>query len=169
MKTIKFLIYPTIFLLISATLVSCFGVPQSLKNEFTEKHNAIPPDFGKDNEEVFVVILRGRGSYDKYVKGAVKKYYKGKYIYINVKKESLNDDKYSDKKKYRYYFDYSDGSTSTAHYNNGQSSTVTFKRFFVHDRILDKRFQSGGETGLFGKALKAYMGNLEIKRQTFNN
>lgn len=167
MKTIKFLTYPLLFILIATCFVSCFGVPSGLKKEFTEAHNAIPPDFGKE-KTVFVVILRGRGSYDKYVKSAVKKYYKGEYVFVNVKKESLNNDKFSDKNKYRYYFDYSDGSTVTTTFSNGQSASSTYKRFYVHDRLLEKRYQSGGETALFGKALKAYMGNLEIKRQSFN-
>ncbi len=167
MKITKILIFAIAFLLIATSFVSCFGVPTALKKEFTEQHNAIPPDFGKE-KTVFVVILRGRGSYDKYVKSAVKKYYKGEYVFVNIKKESLNNDKFGDKNKYRYYFDYSDGSTVSTTFSNGQSATSTFKRFFVHDRLLDKRYQSGGETGMFGKALKAYMGNLEIKRQSFN-
>lgn len=168
MKTIKLLAFPLLFVLITTCFVSCFGVPSSLKKEFTEAHNAIPPDFGKDNSTVFLVVLRGRGSYDKYVKGAVKKYYKGEYVFVNVKKESINSEKYSDKNKYRYYFDYSDGSTITTTFTNGQSASSTLKRFFVEDRLLNKRYQSGGESSLFGKALKAYMGNLEIKRLSFN-
>lgn len=166
MKSLK-LFYPALFILVTTCLVSCFGVPQSLKNEFTEKHNAIPPDFGKE-KTVFLVVLRGRSSYDKYVKSAVKKYYKGDYVFVNVKKESIDNEKFSDKNKYRYYFDYSDGSTQTTTFSNGQSASSTFKRFYVYDRLMEKRYQSGGETGLFGKALKAYMGNLEIKRQSFN-
>ena len=161
MKKTRFLFFAASFLLASLSLSSCFGVPTALKKEFTEAHNAIPPDLGKE-KTTFLVVLRGRGSYDNYVKGAVKKYYKGDYEFVNLKKESLTSEKYSDKNKYRYYFDYSDGSTYTTGTTGG-----SFKRFFVHDRLLDKRYQSGGETGLFGKALKAYWGNLEIKRQSF--
>jgi hypothetical protein len=146
-------------------LVSCGGVPSSLKNEFTEKNDAIPPDFGKE-ETVLLVVLRGRSSYDKYVKSAVEKYYKGAYEYVDSSKESLDTDKYIDTKKYRYFFDYSDGSSYTFN-NTTTPMTSTAKRFFVEDRLQNKRYQSGGETGMFGKALKAYMGNLEIKRQSF--
>ena len=167
MKKIKFLIFSATLFLILNSFYSCGGVPSSLKKEFTEEHNAIPPDFGKE-KTIFLVVLRGRGSYDKYVKSAVKKYYTGDYVFVNVKKESIDDQKYNDKNIYRYYFDYSDGSVHTTNFGNGQSASSVYKRFFVEDRLLSKRYQSGGESSSFGKALKAYMGNLEIKRQSFN-
>jgi hypothetical protein len=148
--------------LFSITLNSCFigkaiEVPK-MRKEFTEKNDAIPPEFGEDKNAVILVIKRGRNSYDKGLKSAVKRY-SGKYLLIN-RDELVN---YSDISKYRYIFDYSGGSTHTTQYSNGLSASSTYKRFYVYDRLNDRSYQSGAEFTFFGKAMKVYFENLNIK------
>lgn len=146
------------------TLHSCFisgAIAKShAKSEYTEEFNAIPPEFGQKHT-IFLITLRKRSSYNKYLKNASKKYL-GECILINKGDEEL--EKYSDKSVYRFLFDYSDGSTSSVYYSDGLESSVTGKRFYVKDRLKDKIYNSGFETAFFGKALKAYMENLELKR-----
>lgn len=152
-----------VFLLI-ITFNSCGSTSaRHAKEEFTEEFKAIPPHFGEMNT-VLLITLRGRSSYDNYVKKAAK-LYKGEIVFIRNGEEILSQ--YNDKTKYRFVFDYSDGSSRTQTLNN-LSSTVVLKRFFVKDRLEDKMYQSGYETSYFGKALKAYMENLELKRISKN-
>ncbi len=130
-----------------------------MRKEFTEKNNAIPPEFGEDKNTVLLVLKRDRRSYDKGFKSALKNY-SGKYLLISYK----DLDKYSDMNVYRYYFDYSDGTTRTVHYqNSGLTSSSTRKRFFIYDRLNKKKYQSGAEFIHFGKAMKVYFENLNTK------
>lgn len=132
--------------------------------EFTEEFKAIPPHFGEKNT-ILLITLRDRNSYDHYLKEAAE-FYKGEKVYIGIGEEMLHE--YDDKTKYRFVFDYTNGSSSTVTQNN-LSSTIYLKRFFVKDRLENKIYQCGYETQYFGKALKAYMQNLELKRISQNN
>ena len=156
MKKIIFLI------ILGSFMQSCFIMKAietpKMRKEFTEKNDAIPPEFGEDKNAVLLVIKRGRNSYDKGLKSAVKRY-SGKYLLIN-RDELVN---YTDLNKFRYIFDYSGGSTHTTHYSNGLSASSTYKRFYVYDRLNDKSYQSGAEFTFFGKAMKVYFENLNIK------
>lgn len=159
-KTFKLVVAIAIFT-IPITITSCGSIAKShAKKEFTEEFKAIPPKFGYPNTTL-LVTLRGRNSYDKYLKKAVEKY-KGAIVYIGIGEENLVE--FADKSKYRFVFDYTSGSTSTVVYSDGLGSSVTAKRFFVKDRIEDKMYQCGFETSYFAKALEAYFENLEIKR-----
>ncbi|VXB37047.1 conserved exported hypothetical protein [Flavobacterium sp. 9AF] len=163
MKQILYLFFCCLF------LQSCFvgkaiEVPK-LKEKFSEENNAIPPDFGKD-DTILLVMLRGRKSYDKYVLKAVQNNYFGKYIFVEAK--DFYAGTYADREVYKYIFDYTDGSTSTALYSDGMQSSVTAKRFYVKDRLNEKMYQSGAESAYFAKALEAYFINLEEKRKSFN-
>jgi hypothetical protein len=138
------------------TMNSCGSVSKSYaKEEFTEEFKAIPPDFGSKNT-ILLITLRQKSSYDYYLKEAAQ-LYKGEYVFIGLGEEILPE--YSDKEKFRFVFDYSDGS---------RSKELIAKRFFVKDRVEDKIYQCGYETAFFGKALKAYMENLELKRISKN-
>ncbi len=153
--------------IITLSLNSCF-IKKAIevdhaKKEFTEQNQAIPPSFGKDNS-VIVCILHGRNSYDKYLKIAVEENYKGEYLLI--KSADLTSIEYSNKAKYRYVFDYGSGSSLTTIYSNGQSVTTTYKRFFIYDRLEDKKYESGAEFTYFAKAMRVYFANLEIKRSS---
>lgn len=156
-----------IFLLsLCLTLNSCF-IRKSLdvkaaKKEFTVENNAIPSGFGKNQKTVILGILRGRRSYDKWLKKVFKKNYHGNYKLIS--KDDISKAEYSDQTKYRYIFDYSDGTTRSATYSNGQSSSVTYKRFYLYDRLINKNYMSGAEFTYFAKAMAVYVQNLEKKR-----
>ena len=96
------------------------------------------------------------------MKSAVKKNYYGDYILLST--DESHDSKYADKEKYRFIFNYSSGSTRTTTYSDGLSSSSTYKRFYVRDRLTGKTYQSGAEFTYFAKAMKVYMANLEEKR-----
>lgn len=159
-----------LLLLVCFTMQSCYYLGAAIeapkmRREYTEKNDAIPPDFGKNNT---VLILKKRGgSYNRPLKSAIKKYL-GEYVYLESKENV--DEKYQDKSKYRYVFDYTNGksfSTTTKYGNLAPTTdTKTLKKFFIYDRLLDKTYQSGAEFHQFQKGLKVYFENLEIKRQS---
>jgi len=155
-----------ITLIICLNLSSCFVgkiiETSKAKTEFTVENDAIPPEFGENKEMIIIGILRGRRSYDKYLKSAFKNYYNGKYILISA--EEMRNSKYNDKKKYRYIFDYSDGSTITYTFSSGRKASSNNFRHFIFDRLNNKRYQSGAEFTFFAKSMKVYMANLEQKR-----
>jgi hypothetical protein len=165
MKNPRFLFLVIYIFSVSITLSSCFigkSIEAShMKQEFTEENDAIPPDFGKDNSTL-LVILQGRNSYDNYVKRAVKNNYNGKYILV-LSTDYYSGD-YTDVNEYRYLFDYTNGSTSSTTFSNGMSASSTAKRYYIKDRLKDKMYQCGAEFGFFAKALEIYFQNLESKR-----
>ncbi|MDQ6472376.1 hypothetical protein RB619_17145 [Flavobacterium sp. LHD-80] len=153
------------------SLNSCGAIAKGhAKNHFTEESDAIPPEFGKFDNQVLLIVLKKRSSYDKYLKSAAKRYL-GKYEFITA--DQIESEKYNQKTIYRYVFDYDEGSSRTVHYSgNSQfhtppsSSTIIFKQFLVRDRLTNKTYKSGYESAYFGKAMKAYMENLELKRSS---
>ncbi|KAF2331903.1 hypothetical protein [Flavobacterium daemonense] len=155
----------------SFCLNSCGAIAKGhAKNHFTEEANAIPPEFGKFDNQVLLIVLKKRSSYDKYVKSAAKRYL-GKYEFITA--DQIESEKYKQKTIYRYVFDYDEGSSVTVNdavrtqYTTINSShTLIHKQFYVRDRMTDKKYKSGYESTYFGKALKAYMENLELKRSS---
>lgn len=153
-----------LLLFVCFTMQSCFigRLIQTPKMElaFSEKSNAIPENF--DKNATILVIIKSRGSYDNYLKKAVKKNFKGNYIFI--KREELQSSNYADKSKFRYFFDYSSGRTQTTHYSNGQSASSTWKVFYLFDRLEDNRYSSEKDFSNFGLALKIYWKNIELKR-----
>jgi len=171
MKKINFKFLPVFLMLIAITSVlnSCAsGTPKKMLSEFSEENKAIPPQFGKNNT-VLLCVIKGRGSYDNYLKKAAKKYYMGECVFVS--KEEEKSPKYADKGKYRYYFDYSEGATHTQIYRNangtiGGENSVTWKRFHVYDALEDKKYESGAEFSHFAQAMNAYMANLETKRKS---
>ena len=164
-QILSILILITSSISLSSCFISAAVAKSQAKKEFTEEFKAIPPDFGKKNT-VLLIVLKKRSSYDKYLKNATKKY-NGEVTFINEGEEILPE--YNNKQKYRFIFDYIPGSSSTITYSNGLSSTVIAKRFYVKDRLNDIYYQTSYETAFFGKALKAYMENLEIKRISMLN
>lgn len=131
-----------------------------MEEAFSEKNNAIPTNFDKNT--TMLVIIKGRGSYDRYLKKAIKKNFKGNYVFI--KDEDLNSSNYSDTSKFRYVFDYSNGRTQTTHYSNGQSASSTWKVFYLFDRLENSKYSSGKDFSNFGLALNIYWKNIELKR-----
>ncbi|MGH2665274.1 hypothetical protein [Flavobacterium sp.] len=165
MKTIRFLTFTTFIFLLSICFSSCFigrnVVKKRARVAYTEENNAIPPEFGK-KETVLLCVLKGRNSYDKYLRKAVIENYKGEYLFITP--YDLIGEKYP-REKYRYYFDYNMGKTSTVFYqNSGLSSSITYKAFFVRDRLTNESFENGASFSYFREAMIVYMQNLEFKR-----
>jgi hypothetical protein len=153
-----------LLLLVCFTTQSCFigRLIQTPKMEdaFSEKNNAIPANF--DKNATILVIVKGRGSYDRYLKKAVKKNFKGNYVFI--KSEDLDSGNYSDTSKFRYVFDYTNGRTQTTQFSNGQTASSTWKVFYLYDRLENSNYSSGKDFSNFGLALKIYWKNIESKR-----
>ncbi len=163
-----------LLLFVVTSLQSCFFAKinqvKKMKKLYTEEHNSIPPQFGVNKEEVLMVILKDNNPYyNGYIKRAVKKNYKGNYVL--VKDSEYYDSKYSDKVKFRFYFDFSEGkSYSSTRFDKPGLSTNSgsFKRFFVNDRLINKRYQVNEDFNFFVKAMHIYLANLELKRATSN-
>lgn len=145
-----------IFLLfITFTLSSCFTgalknstVRKYANSEFSVEYNAIPKEFGKENN-IMIFILDGFRTYDKYLKKSVTENYFGEYVILS--KTEMNAPNYNDKTIYRYYFHYTYGSQNK-------------KRFYVYDRLEEKMYQSGADFSLYAAAMEVYIKNLEKQR-----
>ncbi len=141
-----------------------------MKKLYTEEYNSIPPQLGVNKEEVLMVMLKDNNTYyNGYIKRAVKKNYKGNYVL--VKDSEFYNAKYSDKVKYRFYFDFSEGrSYSSTRFDKPglSSSSGSYKRFFVKDRLNDKIYGVSEDFNFFVKAMHIYLANLESKRTTTN-
>lgn len=158
----------------SILLVSC-GIGKSkemskMESEFTVENDAIPPDYGKQNE-VLLVVLEERKSYDKWLEKGFSNSYFGNYEFVT--KEDLKSSKYSDTEKYRYFFTYEKGTEYSTKYTSQdlgfkgsttKTYTSNFKRYLVFDRLNDKKYSSGAEFSYFGKAIEVYAKKLEEKR-----
>lgn len=157
---------PLLVTLLCFTLQSCFIgkaiETKKARQEFTVENEAIPPDFGKNEDEVLLFVLKGRRSFDKWIKKAAKGYTGAHEL---VLESDMSNSKYSDKVKYRYKFDYSPGTVVTrTNMSTGRSSSSTYKRYYVGDRMSDKTYQSGAEFTYFAKAMRVYVENLNLKR-----
>lgn len=94
--------------------------------------------------------------YDKRLKKRTIKYYSGKYIFLT--EDQLKNEKYNNKKVYRYIFDHSKRTFMTSY--GGQ-----YKRFFVYDRLKEEKHLLKTEFTYFGTAIEVFMKMLERKRQ----
>jgi hypothetical protein len=170
LRLFKTVIIYSLLMILTLSLNSCFIAKAISKGkarrEFTEENKAIPPSFGKANE-VILCILQDRNSYDKFLKSAFKKKYKGDYVLVY--KPDLYSAKYADKEKYRYVFDYDGGSIMTTAWSDGLSASSTMKRYYIYDRLENTKYQTGGEFGFFALAMRCYVENLEIKRLSNSN
>lgn len=170
LRLFKTVITYSLLMILTLSLNSCFilkGIESKYaKTDFTTENDAIPPSFGENNA-ILLCVLKDRNSYDKFLKSAVKKNYKGEYVLIYS--SDLSSDKYKDLEKYRYIFDYDDGTVNTTSWSDGLSASSTMKRFYVGDRLEKKIYQTGTEYSYFANAMKIYMTNLEIKRMSSNH
>lgn len=159
MKILKQSTKITFIFLISFLLQSCFIgkaiQTKKMRSEYTEENNAIPPEFGKNTSEVLLVQLTGDPDpfLDIYRKGAVRRKYKGEYEIVNSKTD-INT-AFPDKKKYRYVFDSDYGSKM------GSSS---LQRYYVYDRLIDKKYSCGAEFTYYAKSMRVYMELLNNQR-----
>lgn len=143
---------------------SCKTIEKNgMKKEFTEKNAAIPSDFGVNNDEVLLAITKDISRYDNKLEKVLKKYYKGKYEIISPEEYNTNS-KFSDKSKYRFIFNCRAGTTLMGCRNERTCFIASYKRFFVYDRLNEKRFESGAEFGNYGLGVKIYISNLNTKQ-----
>ena len=151
-----------VVLITTLTLNSCL-ISKSIqsskaKTEFTEENNAIPVNFGENSNEILLAIEKSDDkAYNGFLKRGLKKNYFGNYKI--VKKIDLIGDEYNDLNKYRYFFDYDNGS----YYRVGNESGY-LKRYYVYDRLTKTKYKAGSEFTFYAKALKIYLSNLEQKR-----
>ncbi|MEZ4859341.1 MAG: hypothetical protein R2781_11080 [Flavobacteriaceae bacterium] len=133
-----------------------------MRSEYTEENEAIPPDFGKNKEEVLLLQMVGLGR-DNFMKKAARKNYEGPY---EVVKPNVDiDEAYPDKVKYRWIFDHDLGTSySTKGIHNSAIHSNNYKRYYVYDRLNDKKYSSGAEFTYYAQGLKIYMEVLNNKR-----
>ena len=81
-----------------------------------------------------------------------KKAYDAKYIILN--EDELNSTAYADKNKYRYYFSYYVGTTVQSKIG------YSYKKFYVYDRLKEKKYVTGAQFAFYAKAMEAYLENL---------
>jgi hypothetical protein len=155
-----------LLLLVCFTIQSCFigklAEEKAMKKEFTEKNNAIPPDFGINENEILLAVTKDISRYDKKLIIALKKYYSGKYEIISS--EDYKTEKYSDKSKYRFIFNCRHGNTSFNCKSEKTCFIAGYKIFYVYDRLKDIKYESGAEFGNYDLGANIYLQNLEIKR-----
>jgi len=158
------LLKKSLLIFVVCSLQSCFigkaiEAPK-MRSEFTVENEAMPADFGSDKEAV-VLVVQGIGA-SKWMRKAFKKNYTGPYELVD--NGDLNSSKYSDKEKYRYIFSWDAGTGYTVITDSGRSRSGTYKRFYVMDRLEDKKYSSGAEFTFFAKALRVYVENLDVQR-----
>lgn len=140
-------------LLIIFILSSC-----SATNRITVEKGAIPPEF-KKHKTTLVCVLKGRKSYDKYMKRNMKSNYRGKMVFLE--KGQLRGNKYEDLDKYRYLLDCDE--ERNVDIMTHRTTSYTY-RFYILDRKTDKSYYAPGRSSFFGKLITAYATNLEKER-----
>lgn len=164
MKLIKIILVICSGSLLLLTTSCGIFVKSLAKSQITVERKAIPPDFGKDNT-VLLCIIKGKKSYDKYMKKHVINEYHGKYEF--VLKKDLYDDKYDDTSKYRYLLDLNKIEYSNYAYSGRdewRTNYVTTAAYYILDREENLTYESPMTSSFFAKIIQAYMINLEKER-----
>lgn len=137
-----------------------------MKSEYSEENNAIPPEFGKDPETVLLLKFVGSGR-DRFLKKAAKRNYDGPYEIVESGVSA--NKKFPDKEKYRYIIEHEMGTGYTITNASGRSTSGAFKRYYVYDRLEDKKYSSGAEFTFYAKGLRVYLDALNKKRNSFGH
>lgn len=155
-KLLLKLLFPTIF-----ALQSCGIVHRQILAEIDQDKSSIPPDIGKDDTYV-LVVLAGRNSHDNYLRKPFRNRYLGKYEFISG--NELNSGKYADSLLYRYVFlgNTSIGTASRMH--GGGSTMVHHHSYWIKDRVTGITHNPHIYSSYFGAYIKAYVINLEKAR-----
>lgn len=147
-------------ILIINIFCSCASV-KSVANKITIESGEIPPDM-KSEEFILIGVLKGKRSYDKYVKKEFENY-TGRYI---LALETEIADKYTDINKYRYIMNYKleHGSIGTYNADNAKygqspygSSTTTGFRYYIIDRQENKEYVRNSRSSFYAKEMRAYL------------
>jgi hypothetical protein len=117
----------------------------------------IPPGFGKV-PFVLLVIEKGKESFDKYLEDNFANNYNGQYELLSDMDE-LNNKKYADVKKYRYYF-----AEDFHAYGGGGDGLNMYSYFIVVDRMNGDVYKTKHASGAFSKLMKSYIKELEKAR-----
>lgn len=133
-----------------------FAVAQSwLEDQMAKyisiEHKAIPPDFGKDANEVTVFVLSGKKNYDKNLREIVALNYNGAHVFAT---KSELETTYADHGKYRFLF--------IASRDDDEGARVY--EFVIRDRKTGNFFTNRQTWFQLKKVLTFYMQQLEQKR-----
>lgn len=115
----------------------------------TVSKGAIPPEFGKDS----TVLLLIKNKPNRYNKHLVKIFSEYLWKFELVDYKDLYSSKYSNKRIYRYYFNYE-------YICPNPGELIYVKLFFIQDRIEGKRYDAHCHSSYTGRILKAYVNNL---------
>ena len=136
---------PAFYLILGFFICGCTS---SHLNQSRINEDAFPPGFG-DPQYVLLVQKRTGGINPKgisnYLEKSFKKNYSGKFE-MATDAEIQNDDRYKDKKLYRFAVIYDMTSNTTQAYVNGRFVNQTAYRIDLHlfDRLNDKSYPSLG-------------------------
>ncbi len=146
--------------LIILVAVSCVSTSR-VAQKITVESGEIPPEMVTE-DFTLIGVLKGRRSYDRYLK---KKFsdYTGDYILAT--KEEI-EKKYSDVNKYRYIMDYQSETDVKAGLDSyGQVQSTTGYRYSILDRKKDKEYYRKSRSSAFAKEIEAYLLAIELARK----
>jgi hypothetical protein len=133
-------------------LLSCAS-SKEVANTITVESGEIPADMKKE-DFILIGILKGRNSYDKYLKSEFKKY-TGNYVLCKL--EEI-DSKYSDKSKYRYIMDF------TQKRDFGSQGTIV-DTYYIRDRKDNQQYQRNSGSSFFKLEIRSYLAAIEQARR----
>jgi hypothetical protein len=161
MKIYKKLLFA--FLIIFTQLFNSCGTPTK---SFTVEKNALPADFGADENCILICVLQDRNSRDYYMKKQITNEYHGKYEFVS--ESDLTSSKYNDKNIYKYLLDYHHSTVTQSTYNTTthRTSTLTsgISNYYLLDRKENKEYNNKRSGSAFSKIIRAYAINLELVR-----
>lgn len=147
------------FFLIALISFSCLSTDYVAK-KITVESGQIPSSMKTENF-ILIGVLKGRRSYDKYVKKEFATY-KGKYVLATEKEIET---KYSDISKYRYVMDYEQETDIMPGVDSyGQTKKTTGYRYFILDRKENKKYLRKSRSSAFAKEMKAYLTAIDAVR-----
>lgn len=147
--------------MVSRTIIFCIflGSVAIAQPNFAEQavkyvsveQKAIPPDFGKDANEITVFVLSGKKNYDKNLREIVALNYNGAHVFAT---KSELETTYADHGKYRFLF--------VASRDDDGGARVY--EFVIRDRKTGNFFTNRRAWFQLKKVLTLYMRQLERKR-----
>jgi hypothetical protein len=152
-----FLVLALSFTLLPSCLMPIF------KSKTSEKAGCIPPDVGIDST-IIIAVTHNRMSYDKYLIKNFNKVYNGKFIFVAEDTiESALQGIYQNKEKYRFVFDYGIGNVYV--WEDSHNEAFSTNKYYIYDRKENKKYYSKITSSFFSKVMRAYIINLEKKRE----
>ena len=127
------------------------------KSTIKDNGKQIPPNFGVEKTTI-LLMEKGSSGYNTHLEENWDKYYTGKYEVVT--KETLNNKKYADLKKYKYVFDY-DIRISRGSDGSGRQQTYEGYSFYLIDRDDNKKYGTFLDAQAWNKLMKAYIIKLE--------